>query len=125
MPAKPTNKSKTTPAELRGVIDQIEDDFLVIAFDDEQRLDWPRRYAPENARSSDAVIVRLVAPDEAHWPGESDGRGTITFGKHQVLRWPGELAAGPVALSLKVDAEDTAARKERVRGLIDDIFKQK
>ena len=125
MPAKQTNKSKAEPAELRGVIDQIEDDFLVIAFDDEQRLDWPRRYAPENARSSDAVIVRLAAPDEAHWTGESDESGTITFGKHQVLHWPGGLPAGPVALALETDAEDTAARKERVRGLIDDIFKQK
>ena len=122
MPGKKVNKSKAKPAELRGVIDQIEGDLLVIVFDDEQRLDWPRRFAPEDARSSDAVVVRLIPPAEAHWTGESDEHGTITLGKHQILHWPGEVAAGPIALALEIDAADSAARKERVRGLIDDIF---
>ncbi len=124
MPGKKVSKSEARPAELRGVIDQIEGDLLVIVFDDEQRLDWPRRFAPDNARSSDAVIVKLTLPDDAHWTGECDEHGQITLSKNQSLHWPGELAAGPIALALEVDAADTAARKERVRGLIDDIFKK-
>ena len=125
MPGKKTSKSKAKPTELRGVIDQIEGDFLVIAFDDEQRLDWPRRFAPPEAKSSDAVTVRLTSVDDTHWSGESDEQGKIILGKHQALNWPGKIAAGPIALTLEIDAADTAARKERVRGLIDDIFKQK
>ncbi len=125
MPGKKSGKSTTRPTELRGVIDQIEGDVLVVVFDDEQRLDWPRRYAPQDVRSSDAVIVRLTTPDEAHWSGESDASGKITLGRQQSLQWPGEIVPGPAALAMEIDAEDTAARKERVRGLIDEIFKKK
>ena len=125
MPGKKIDKQKAQPVELRGVIDQVEGDFLVIAFDDEQRLDWPRRFASPEAKSSDAVIVRLTPADDSHWSGESDASGKITLGKNQALHWPGEIAAGPIALTLEIDSADTAARKERVRGLIDDIFKQK
>jgi hypothetical protein len=125
MPGKKVNKQKAQPTALRGVIDQVEGDFLVIAFDDEQRLDWPRRFAPPEAKSSDAVTVQLAPADDSHWSGESDASGKITLGKNQALYWPGEIAAGPIALILEIDSADTAARKERVRGLIDDIFKQK
>jgi hypothetical protein len=124
MPGKPTQKRAKEAAELRGVIDQIEGDIVVVAFDDEQTLDWPRRFVPEDAKSGDAVIVRIAAADDAHWSGESEARGTISFGR-QTLQWPSEIAAGPSALSIEIDAEDTAARKERVRGLLDDIFKKK
>ncbi len=126
MPDKSKNKKKVkeSPVELRGAIDQIEGDLVVIAFDDEQRLDWPQCFVPEEAKSGDAVIVRVVPVDDAHWSGESEATGKITLDK-QSIQWPGEMAAGPLALSIEVDAEDTAARKERVRGLIDDIFKKK
>ncbi|HTP11720.1 MAG TPA: hypothetical protein VMP08_25880 [Anaerolineae bacterium] len=110
-------------AELRGAIDQIEGDIVVVVFDDEQRLDWPRRFVPKEAKSADAVIVRTVSADDAHWSGAAEA-GQITLGK-QSIKWPGEIAAGPIALSIEVDAEDTAARKERVRGLVDDIFNKK
>jgi hypothetical protein len=93
-----------------------------VVFDDEQRLDWPRRFVPEDAKSGDAVIVRLSPADDAHWSGEGEA-GKITLGK-QSIKWPGEIAAGPIALSIEVDAADTSARKERVRGLVDDIFKK-
>jgi hypothetical protein len=121
--AKSNKVTKEFTAELRGAIDQIEGDIVVVVFDDEQRLDWPRRFVPEGAKSSDAVIVRIVPADEAHWSGEGEA-GKIMLGK-QVIQWPGEIAAGPIALAIVVDAEDTAARKERVRGLVDDIFKKK
>ena len=123
MPQKKVSKSEAKPEGMRGAIDQIEGDIVVVAFDDEQRLDWPRRFVPESARSGDAVIVRVVPADDAHWSGESEA-GKITLGK-QAIQWPGEIAAGPMSLSIEVDAEDTAARKERVRGLVDDIFKKK
>jgi hypothetical protein len=122
--SKSKKKVEEAPVELRGAIDQIEGDFVVIAFDDEQQLAWPRRFVPEDAKSGDAVIVRMVVADDAHWSGESDAAGKITLGK-QTLQWPGEAAVAPIALSIEIDAEDTAARKERVRGLIDDIFKKK
>ncbi len=123
MPGKKARKSKVGPTELRGAIDQIEGDIVVVVFDDEQRLDWPRRFVPEEAKSGDAVIVRLVPIDDAHWLGKSEA-GKVTLGK-QAIQWPGEIDAGPVALSIEIDVEDTAARKERVRGLVDDIFKKK
>jgi hypothetical protein len=125
MPGKSKSRKRTKRpmAELRGVIDQIEGDIVVVVFDDEQRLDWPRRFVPEEAKSGDAVIVRVVPVDETHWSGVSEG-GKITLGK-QSLQWPGKVDDGPLALSIEVDAADTAARKERVRGLVDDIFKKR
>jgi hypothetical protein len=123
MPEKRISGSETRPEELRGAIDQIEGDIVVVALDDEQRLDWPRRFVPDEARSGDAVIIKVVPADDAHWSGEGEIGGKITLGQ-QAVRWPGAIAAGPVGLSIAIDAEDTAARKERVRGLVDDIFKR-
>jgi hypothetical protein len=123
MPGKKASKSKVGPTELRGAIDQIEGDIVVVVFDDEQRLDWPRRFVPEEAKSGDAVIVRVVPADDAHWLGDGEA-SKITLGK-QAIQWPGEIDAGRMGLAIEIDAEDTAARKERVRGLVDDIFKKK
>jgi hypothetical protein len=122
--AKGKKKIKDAPVELRGVIDQIEGDLVVVVFDDEQRLEWPRRFVSEDAKSGDAVIVRIAPADDGHWSGEGEDAGKITLGK-QTLQWPGEIKGGSLALSIEVDAEDTAARKERVRGLIDNIFEKK
>ncbi len=123
MDAKSENQKTTgTPAELRGVIDSLEDEVAIVVFDDDQRLDWPRRYLPQDARAGDAVIVRVAAPNEARWPGKADRSRQITFAPAQSLKWPASLKAGEVSLSIEVDAGDTAARKERVRGLIDDLF---
>jgi hypothetical protein len=124
MPGKAKSKKvgKDAPVGLRGAIDQIEGDIVVVALDDGQRLDWPRRFAPEEARSGDAVIVKVIPADDAHWSGAGEAAGEIALGR-QTLRWPGRIAAGPVGLSIAIDAADTAARKERVRGLVDDIFK--
>ena len=123
MPEKKGSESEAKPQGLRGAIDQIEGDIVVVVFDDEQRLDWPRRFVPAEAKSGDAVIVRVVPADDAHWSGKGEA-GKIKLGK-QSIDWPGEIAAGLMALSIEIDAEDTAARKERVRGLVDDIFKKK
>ena len=121
--SKSKKVEKDVPTELRGAIDQIEGDIVVVVFDDDQRLDWPRRFAPKEARSGDAVIVRVVPADDARWSGTGEAAGKITLGR-QTLQWPGEIAAGPVGLVIEIDAADTAARKERVRGLVDDIFKK-
>jgi hypothetical protein len=124
MAGKAKNKKveKEIPAELRGAIDQIEGDVVVVVFDDEQRLDWPRRFVPAEAKSGDAVIVRIAPAGDACWSGEGEAGGKIALGR-QALQWPGEIAAGLIGLSIALDAADTAARKERVRGLVDDIFK--
>jgi hypothetical protein len=113
------------PAELRGVIDQIEGEIAVVVFDDDQRLDWPRRYLPPEAKAGDAVIVRVAEAHESRWSGQSDSSGRITLANAQTLQWPGAIDAAPVALDVAVDAGDTAARKERVRSLVDDIFKKR
>ncbi|HSD83075.1 MAG TPA: DUF3006 domain-containing protein [Anaerolineae bacterium] len=125
MPGKSKSRKRTKGAvtELRGAIDQIEGDVVVVVFDNGQRLDWPRRFVPEGAKPGDAVIVKVVPADDAHWSGQAE-TGQITLGE-QALQWPGQIDDGPRALSIEVDAEDTAARKERVRGLVDDIFKKK
>lgn len=125
MPRKAKSKKveKDIPAELRGAIDQMEGDIVVVVLDDEQRLDWPRRFVPEEAKSGDAVIVRIAPADDARWSGAGETAGKITLGR-QTIQWPGKIAAGPIGLSIEIDAADTAARKERVRGLIDDIFKK-
>jgi hypothetical protein len=120
--AKGNKKIKDAATELRGAIDQIEGDIVVVVFDDDQQLAWPRRFVPADAKPGDAVIVQIAPVDEAHWSGEGEA-GQITLSK-QAIKWPDEIAAGPIALSIEVDAEDTAARKERVRGLVDDIFKK-
>ena len=122
--AKGKKQAKEAAAELRGAIDQIEGDVVVVVFDDEQRLDWPRRFVPEMARSGDAVVVRTAPADEAYWSGEGEASGKITLGK-QSIQWPGEIETGRIGLAISIDAEDTAARKERVRGLVEDIFKKK
>ena len=115
-------KTAGTPAELRGVIDSLEDEVAIVVFDDDQRLDWPRRYLPTEAKAGDAVIVRADTPNEARWPGNADRSRRITLAPAQSLKWPASIKAGAVSLSIEVDAGDTAARKERVRGLIDDLF---
>ena len=123
MPEKKGSESEAKPQGLRGAIDQIEGDIVVVVLDDEQRLDWPRRFVPKEARSGDAVIVKVIPADDAHWSGEGQAAGKITLGR-QTIQWPGAIAAGPIGLSITIDADDTAARKERVRGLVDDIFKK-
>ena len=126
MPGKSTHPQEppSSPAELRGVIDQIEGDLLVVVFDDEQRLDWPRRFAPADARSGDAVIVRVAPAGQLGWPGQGEPAGKIRLSQ-QTIQLPGEVEVGPLTLSIAVDAADTAARQARIRGLLDDIFKKK
>jgi hypothetical protein len=118
------SKKSNVPAEMRGVIDQIEGEIAVVVFDDDQRLDWPRRYLPADARAGDAVIVRVAEAHAARWSGQADRSGRITLLGEQVLHWPGVIEAEPLSLAIDVDAGDTTARKARVRGLIDDIFKK-
>ena len=112
-------------SELRGVIDSLEDEVAIVVFDDDQRLDWPRRYLPQEAKAGDAVVVRVDTPDEARWPCKAERSKRITLAPAQSLKWPASLKAGELSLSIEIDADDTAARKERVRGLIDDLFSKR
>jgi hypothetical protein len=55
------------------------------------------------------------------------GQWLLRLAGGETLRWPaeGEVVAqsgGTVNLELTPDAEDTAARRQRVAGLLDDIF---
>jgi hypothetical protein len=45
---------------LRGVVDRYEGDYAVLAFDDGQRLLWPREQLPVEAREGVAVAVALT-----------------------------------------------------------------
>lgn len=108
--------------ELRGVIDRFEGELAAIVFDDEQRLDLPRDQLPEGAQSGDAVVVRVgEGAVRGKW-----GRGRkIKLENGQSIKWPGDRGKGEVGLSVEIDAEDTAARRQRVKSLLDDIFKNK
>jgi hypothetical protein len=86
-------------SELRGVIDSIEGDWAVIVLDDDRRIEAPRSQLPEHARVGDAVVVRV---DQA-----------------------GDLDTTSARMAIEVDAEDTAARKARVKSILNDIFKKK
>ena len=45
---------------LRGVVDRYEGDYAVLVFDDGQRLLWPRKQLPAEAREGVAVAVALT-----------------------------------------------------------------
>lgn len=95
------NESTATPTGRRGVIDQIEGDLVTIVFDDNnEQLVVDRRTLPPNSRVGD--VVTLKTPD-----------ATI-----------GAQAAGAAEPTIEVDSAETEAAKERVRQLIDDIFKK-
>jgi hypothetical protein len=44
---------------LCGVVDRYEGDYAVLAFDDGQRLLWPREQLPAGAREGVAVTIAL------------------------------------------------------------------
>jgi hypothetical protein len=97
-----TSTNTASPASRRGVIDQFEGDLAVIVFDDNEQLVVPRTTLPANARVGDVVTV---SPPAAK-PGMASAQDV------------------PAAPSIEVDADETAASKERIRGLLDDIFKK-
>jgi hypothetical protein len=45
---------------LRGVVDRYEGDYAVLAFDDGQRLFWPKEQLPAGAREGVAVAIVLT-----------------------------------------------------------------
>jgi hypothetical protein len=108
--------------ELRGVIDRFEEELAVIVFDDDQRLNVPRDQLPKGAKAGDAVVARLGAGALRGAWGKS---GAIQFADGQSLKWPGERGEGEATLTIEIDAEDTAARRQRVKSLLADIFKDK
>jgi hypothetical protein len=87
--------SNTSAASRRGVIDQFEGDLAVIVFDDNEQLVVARSTLPSDARAGDVVIVNVPPEQAPH-----------------------------VKPSIKVDAADTAVRRKRIRGLLNDIFKK-
>lgn len=110
------------PEEMRGAIDRFEEEFAVIVFDDDQQLDVPRAQLPEGAGLGDVVVVRLGdGPLRGKW---SRGR-RITLADGQSIKWPGKRGKGKVDLKLEVDTQDTAARRARVKSVLNDIFKDK
>jgi hypothetical protein len=102
----PASASASQPAGKRGVIDQLEGDLATIVFDDNEQLVIARNLLPANARSGDVVMVRLPDSGEADAAAQSFSVGA---------------AATP---SIEVQADDTAASRQRIRDLLDDIFKK-
>jgi len=128
---------------VRGVIDRFEGDYAVLVLDDGQQLDWPRSTLPTDAQPGVAVALSLSpipqagegeaaeAPQaESGWQGElalEADHWVVRLTDGQELRWPTPAAleaqaGGTVRLQLQVDLEDTQARRQRVRDLLDDIF---
>lgn len=101
MDANTSTNAASSVSMRRGVIDQFEGDLAVIAFEgDEQRV-VPRSTLPPTARPGDVVTISVP------------------------VTHAGLAAAQAAAPSIGVDAADTAASKEHVRDLLDDIFKKK
>jgi hypothetical protein len=98
--------SASQPAGKRGVIDQFEGDLATIVFDDNEQLVVARQALPPNARVGDVVTVRLPDSPTADAAAQSFSVGA---------------SAAP---SIEVQVDDTAASQERVRNLLDDIFKK-
>ena len=94
------------PAGKRGVIDQFEGELATIVFDDNEQLVVARNLLPANARSGDVVTVRLP-----------DSRAADASAHSFAV----ESSAAP---TIEVQADDTAASQQRVRNLLDDIFKK-
>jgi hypothetical protein len=134
-PVRPA--STESQAIKQGVIDRFEGDLAVVVLDDDQQVRWPLATLPPGCRPGVAVRLQLVAgaveaavgsrrpvrvrraAQTAEWELQLDDGSTLT--------WPasGQLsatAAGPFSLMLTSDPDDTAARRRRVRGLVDDIF---
>ncbi len=125
MPKKSASPKKDhAPSELRGAIDRFEGELAAIVFDDNQRLDCPLEFLPPEAQSGDAIVVRLIALDRRCLSGEWQANGQVELSSGQSISWPGKAAPGAVSLSIEIDPTDTAARKERVRKLVDDLFRQ-
>ena len=106
--------------ELRGAIDRFEGDLAVVVFDDGQQLDLPRAGLPAEARSGDVVVAR--AGTAGTWHGAWQAGGVFALDDDQALDWPGGPDSGEAWLSLEIDAEDTAARRKGILGLLDDLF---
>jgi hypothetical protein len=135
-----------------GVIDRFEGDVAVVVLDDGQQLRWPRVNLPPQCTAGTAVRLSLaVAGDQAieqragrevRRPSSGaaatlparltrapqGNRWVLNFKDGSLLYWPtgAEVAARAadtaVTIELRPDAEDTAARRGRVSGLLDDIF---
>lgn len=108
------------PKALRGVIDRFEGDLAVVVFDDGQQVDLPRAGLPAEARSGDVVVARARAA--GMWHGAWRAGGVLVLDDDQALDWPGGPDSGEAWLTLEIDAKRTAARRKRIRGLLDDLF---
>ncbi len=138
-------------SEVWGAIDRFEGDWAVVVLDDGQQLDWPRSGLPAGAGPGAALRLSVSfatspagdrpATDCAQGAAPGAGAGltadlvrdagsgqwVLELADGSRLRWPfgSELAVGqtgPVMLELLPDAQETAARRRRVAGLLDDIF---
>ena len=110
-------------SEVRGVIDHFEGKLAVIVFDDQRRVNIPRRQLPQGAHAGDVIIMRI---GDAGVPQQPSGRaGAARSIDAQSVQWPADLKPGQAPVSIEIDAEDTAARKQRVQSLLGDIFKKK
>lgn len=101
MPDRTTHPEEPSAALLRGVIDQIDSNIATILFDDDRRVEWPISRLPANAKVGTVIRVPASALTSAAFAADDAG-----------------------APSIKVDDADTEASKQRVRNLLDDIFKK-
>jgi hypothetical protein len=133
------------------VIDRFEGDNAVVVLDDGQSVNWPSTGLPAEATPGTAVRLTLsfdaspaagglagadASPSSsgvaARLPAQAKrdaqtGQWALTLPDGSSLHWPVDAeaaaqAAAEVSLELTPDAADTAARRQRVTGLLDDIF---
>jgi hypothetical protein len=105
---------------LRGAIDRFEGDLAVVVFDDGQQLDLPRADLPAEVRPGAAVVAHVGATGT--WHGAWQPGGELLLDDRQALDWPGGPDAGEAWPPRGAGVEDPAARRKRVKGLLDDLF---
>jgi len=105
MPDHTSRPDDQPAALLRGVIDQIDEGLATIIFDDDRRVEWPVTRLPANAKVGTVIRVPAAALNPAAFAaGAADHAGAVP--------------------PIQIDDADTEASKQRVRNLLDDIFKQ-
>jgi hypothetical protein len=135
---QPEHIEDHAPSVQTGVIDGLERDWALVALDDGQRVDWPRKCLPPDAREGMVVELSLhepgasgVLPEEGIWEGAIKveaqalpSQAYVRLGR-QLLQWPGAERFAPdqpVTVRMRVDPDATDQRRRQVQDLVNDLF---
>ncbi len=124
---------------VRGVIDNLDEDWALLVLDDGQRLYWPCERLPPDTRPGMAVVLNLqhgaaAIEQSSHgtWTGtveittQEQGRQTIIRLGDQAIVWSDPQDATEtgetVTIRMAIDLQDTERRRREVQALLDNLF---